>query len=276
MSRNTVVDGAATKPLARWACRGGESEGGDAAGDGDAVGDEDGSARRCHRRRRGRGGGAVEGGTTRSRSATGRCRSRSVITGRPTMDRLVRVRFMALAPTTVRRLRSVDQGPPRPRVHRPTGSRDTSSMANVADRLTGLGADLRRSRAPRDPGDDRRRRRPRLVPVCFVLAADLCTRRSTRSPSGWWTRAVSPGSATSSSCPRRPWSIAGTRTGRASAGSASTGRAGSWSPTAVEEHAAAVAALRAKYPQYEQQDLDGRPIIRIAIDRVVSWGDTTP
>ncbi len=47
-------------------------------------------------------------------------------------------------------------------------------------------------------------------------------------------------------------------------------------PREVEEHAAAVAALRAKYPQYEQQGLDGRPIIRIAIDRVVSWGDTTP
>ena len=47
-------------------------------------------------------------------------------------------------------------------------------------------------------------------------------------------------------------------------------------PREVEEHAAAVAALRAKYPQYEHQGLDGRPVIRIAVDRVVSWGDTTP
>ena len=47
-------------------------------------------------------------------------------------------------------------------------------------------------------------------------------------------------------------------------------------PREVEEHAAAVAALRAKYPQYEQHGLDGRPVIRIAVDRVVSWGDTSP
>ena len=44
-------------------------------------------------------------------------------------------------------------------------------------------------------------------------------------------------------------------------------------PREVEEHAAAVAALRAKYPQYEQQAIDARPIVRIAIDRVVAWGD---
>jgi PPOX class probable F420-dependent enzyme len=41
---------------------------------------------------------------------------------------------------------------------------------------------------------------------------------------------------------------------------------------AVAEHRVAVAALRAKYPQYDAHDLDGRPLIRIAIDRVRSWG----
>jgi len=44
-------------------------------------------------------------------------------------------------------------------------------------------------------------------------------------------------------------------------------------PREVEEHARAVEALRAKYPQYAEQGLEGRPIIRIRIDRAVSWGD---
>lgn len=44
-------------------------------------------------------------------------------------------------------------------------------------------------------------------------------------------------------------------------------------PREVEEHAAAVAALRAKYPQYEAQGIDARPVIRILVDRGVSWGN---
>ena len=43
-------------------------------------------------------------------------------------------------------------------------------------------------------------------------------------------------------------------------------------PDAVE-HAASVAALRQKYPQYAGQSLETRPIIRIAIERARSWGD---
>jgi PPOX class probable F420-dependent enzyme len=38
------------------------------------------------------------------------------------------------------------------------------------------------------------------------------------------------------------------------------------------EHAAAVAALRAKYPQYEQHRLEDRPIIRIVVTGARSWG----
>jgi coenzyme F420-0:L-glutamate ligase / coenzyme F420-1:gamma-L-glutamate ligase len=41
----------------------------------------------------------------------------------------------------------------------------------------------------------------------------------------------------------------------------------------VEEHARAVTALRAKYPQYGDHALDARPIIRIVVDRVRSWGN---
>jgi coenzyme F420-0:L-glutamate ligase/coenzyme F420-1:gamma-L-glutamate ligase len=44
-------------------------------------------------------------------------------------------------------------------------------------------------------------------------------------------------------------------------------------PHEAEEHAAAVASLRAKYRQYEDQAIDARPIIRVALNRVVSWGD---
>ncbi len=47
-------------------------------------------------------------------------------------------------------------------------------------------------------------------------------------------------------------------------------------PREREEHAAALIALRAKYPQYSDHDLEARPIIRIAVDRVQRWGDVTP
>jgi len=39
------------------------------------------------------------------------------------------------------------------------------------------------------------------------------------------------------------------------------------------DRAPAIAALRAKYPQYAGHDLEARPLIRIAIERVRSWGD---
>lgn len=37
------------------------------------------------------------------------------------------------------------------------------------------------------------------------------------------------------------------------------------------EHAGAVAALRAKYPQYATHDLPARPLIRIVVGRATSW-----
>jgi PPOX class probable F420-dependent enzyme len=43
-------------------------------------------------------------------------------------------------------------------------------------------------------------------------------------------------------------------------------------PGEREEHAAAVTALRAKYRQYADHDLDARPMIRIAVTRATSWG----
>jgi PPOX class probable F420-dependent enzyme len=42
---------------------------------------------------------------------------------------------------------------------------------------------------------------------------------------------------------------------------------------AIAEHTAAVTALRAKYPQYATHRLEGRPIVRIVIERSRSWGN---
>jgi hypothetical protein len=33
----------------------------------------------------------------------------------------------------------------------------------------------------------------------------------------------------------------------------------------------AVGLLRARYPQYERQALEQRPVIRIAVERVIGW-----
>jgi PPOX class probable F420-dependent enzyme len=43
-------------------------------------------------------------------------------------------------------------------------------------------------------------------------------------------------------------------------------------PHEREEHAAAIVALRAKYPQYVAQRLEERPVIRFTIDRILAWG----
>ncbi|MEJ7748517.1 MAG: TIGR03668 family PPOX class F420-dependent oxidoreductase [Candidatus Limnocylindrales bacterium] len=50
------------------------------------------------------------------------------------------------------------------------------------------------------------------------------------------------------------------------------GRAAILDPVADAVVVRAVArALRAKYPQYREHDLDARPLIRIGIERVVGW-----
>lgn len=38
------------------------------------------------------------------------------------------------------------------------------------------------------------------------------------------------------------------------------------------EHRLAVAALRERYPQYERQGLERRPVIRLIVEHAVSWG----
>jgi PPOX class probable F420-dependent enzyme len=44
-------------------------------------------------------------------------------------------------------------------------------------------------------------------------------------------------------------------------------------PDAAGAHERAVAALRAKYPQYRAQRLEGRPLIRLTCSVASSWGD---
>ncbi len=44
-------------------------------------------------------------------------------------------------------------------------------------------------------------------------------------------------------------------------------------PHERQEHVAAVAALREKYPPYQEMNLESSPIIRITITRGLSWGD---
>lgn len=43
-------------------------------------------------------------------------------------------------------------------------------------------------------------------------------------------------------------------------------------PRERDEHATAVAALLAKYPQYADHRLRTRPILRFTVERVVAWG----
>ena len=42
------------------------------------------------------------------------------------------------------------------------------------------------------------------------------------------------------------------------------------------EHASAVTALRAKYPQYGSHRLEVRPLIRVTLQRVIGWGAPDP
>jgi PPOX class probable F420-dependent enzyme len=116
--------------------------------------------------------------------------------------------------------------------------------------------------------------RPRLVPICFVLDVDAPVLYSPLDDK-----------------PKRgedPLTLA--RVGDIRADSRVTvlvdrwdedwtrlawmrcdGRATLLEPKALE-HDAILVALRAKYPQYEAHRLEGRPLIRIEIERATSWG----
>jgi PPOX class probable F420-dependent enzyme len=54
------------------------------------------------------------------------------------------------------------------------------------------------------------------------------------------------------------------------------GRAALLDPGVTNGHVEAVAALRAKYPQYATQRLGQRPLVRITLERVIGWGFVDP
>jgi PPOX class probable F420-dependent enzyme len=123
--------------------------------------------------------------------------------------------------------------------------------------------------------------RPRLVPICFALIAGEGGRPVLVSPIDEKPKASDDplGLARVRDILARPsvtllvdrWSEDWTRLGwvRLEA------QAAVLDPEA-RDHPAAVGALRAKYPQYAAHGLDDRPILRFAIERVVSWGDLGP
>ena len=115
---------------------------------------------------------------------------------------------------------------------------------------------------------------PRLVPICFVLAAD----GAVVTPIDEKSKRV-----------RDPYAVARVRDIAARPEVALLvdrwsedwdrlawfrlrGRAALLRP-GDDGHAEAVAALKAKYPQYAGHDLEARPMIRITIDAARSWGE---
>ncbi len=117
--------------------------------------------------------------------------------------------------------------------------------------------------------------RPRPVPICFVLAADDPTvytplddkpKRTDDPLTLARVRDLSADPRVSILADR--WDEDWTRLAWLRA----EGRASLVMP-GPGEHARAVEALRATYPQYETHRLDDRPLIRIDIERVTTWGD---
>ena len=149
---------------------------------------------------------------------------------------------------------------------------DTRSMANVTDRLTAEArafVEVARRATLATIADDGR---PRLVPVCFVIAGDLAWIPIDEKPK----RSADPlDLARVRDILARPrvtllvdrWDEDWTRLGWVRL----EGTAEIVDP-GVAGLADVRTALRAKYPQYRSHDLGGRPTIRIAIERVVSWG----
>src|SRR5215210_1719516 len=123
--------------------------------------------------------------------------------------------------------------------------------------------------------------RPRLVPVCFVLDRD-----APDDAARIWTPIDEKPKATEDpkslarvrDIVERPevsllvdrWSEDWARLGWIRLdGRARIVEAGA-APAAVLE------ALREKYPQYAGHDLEGRPVIEIVVEGVVTWGDLAP
>ena len=146
-------------------------------------------------------------------------------------------------------------------------------MANVADRLTGEARTFveaaRRATLATIAADGR----PRLVPVCFVLAGDVACIPIDEKPKDSpdplrLARVHDIASRPAVTLLVDRWDEDWSRLGWVRL----EGRAAIVDATAPD-HAAVVVALRVKYPQYRAHALETRPMIRIAVERVVWWGD---
>ena len=150
-------------------------------------------------------------------------------------------------------------------------------MANVADRLTGEArtfVEAARRATLATIADDGR---PRLVPVCFVVAGPDAVPRIYTPLDDKPKQVADPiRLARVRDIARRPevtllvdrWDEDWTRL----AWVRLDGRADLLAPDDAAEHATAVSALREKHSQYRDHALDERPLIRIAVARVVWWG----
>lgn len=124
--------------------------------------------------------------------------------------------------------------------------------------------------------------RPRLVPICFVLAvrdgvARLYSALDEKPKQVADVRRL----ARVRDLLARPrvgllfdrWSEDWARLGWVRA----SGTASLVEPDAEPlEHADAVGLLRDKYPQYESQRIDRLPLVRVSIDELAAWGDLHP
>jgi PPOX class probable F420-dependent enzyme len=118
--------------------------------------------------------------------------------------------------------------------------------------------------------------RPRMVPVCFVLDGDLLVTPLDEKPKSVddphdlaRVRDVSAERRVLLLIHRwdEDWSRLGWVRLRGDARVVEPGD---------PAHAAAIVPLRAKYPQYEAQAIDRRPMLAVAIDGVSAWGSLEP
>jgi PPOX class probable F420-dependent enzyme len=113
--------------------------------------------------------------------------------------------------------------------------------------------------------------RPRLVPICFVLIGDVLYMPIDEKPK---TSDLSSLARIRDIERRADVSVLVDRWDEDWRHLAWLRCDGTASLSADEpERATAISALREKYEQYAAHDLEWRPLVRIAIERVRSWGD---